>query len=270
MSPSDTRMASIAEYASADDQQLTPGGPAEGDAATVPSHFPLNEPAQSQFVARLQGATEDADPVAGVETAIRMTPDEIDRSRRVPSDRAPPSDAGAQMDAAVDILARVVLEADDPVEALDQGAEALAEALAARDMAAKEQRRAAQERRIHEQGAYRHARFHRVTELIDLGYSLDQAVAITNANEAEIRTRAAAAGHDPMELIYQHATRNGYQGIRAPLPELPEGRRAGAAATQDHRGSQAPTLEVLAAMSDEDFAETTKGARWEKLLRAQS
>jgi hypothetical protein len=172
------------------------------------------------------------------------------------------------LESAIGTLVSVALEMDDPVTALEEGAESLAEALAARDVAAQESLRAARERQIDEQAAYQHARFHRVNELIDVGYSLDQAVAITNADEADIRARAAAVGRNPMEPIYRYAVLNGYPGVRSaqPAPTAHHERPLSAARLHGAGGSS-PTMETLAQLSDDDFAEATKGDRWQTLMR---
>jgi hypothetical protein len=106
-----------------------------------------------------------------------------------------------------------------------------------------------------------------VGELIDVGYSLDQAVAITNKDEAEICARAAAAGRDPMELIYKYATLHGYAGShptqREPLvsnERLPP-RRSG-----DEVGSLS-SMETLARLDEDAFAKATEGDRWRALMR---
>jgi hypothetical protein len=148
------------------------------------------------------------------------------------------------IETAIQALVQVALEEDDPVTALDDGAEALAEALAQRDLAEEIYAREAEERRADDVGAYRHARLHRVSELIDLGYQLDEAIGITKANEAEVRTRAEATGRDAMDVIYEYAVRNGY-------------RSAARQGTEHRSGTDRAIepMEALAAMSDEAFAE---------------
>jgi hypothetical protein len=214
----------------------------------------------------LDAALESPDPVAGLDQAVQTVADELSR-------HSPPEfeseDVGpdAEMAGAVEALVRVALEMDDPVAALEEGMESLAEALAARDLAQQEWQQAAEELWVDRQAAYRHARFHRVNELIDVGYGLDQAVAVTNANEAEIRARAAAAGSDPMEAIYRYAVLNGYQGHRSmrPIAERQSRSIAGGAGAA---GDDPPHhLAALARLSDEAFAEATKGDRWQKLLQ---
>ncbi|MGH6890981.1 MAG: hypothetical protein ACREEP_01865, partial [Dongiaceae bacterium] len=174
MSPLDDRAARVVEPgAAADERRMSPRGPVEGEVATASSRRQFDEIPQSQLAAELETATNGADPVSGVESAVRTAAEGLGYDLHEPSDFAPESDRGAQMETAVDVLVRAALEMDDPVAALDQGADALAEALAARDIATREQLHAARERRIDEQAAHRHARLHRVTELIDVGYSLD-------------------------------------------------------------------------------------------------
>ncbi|NJO32662.1 MAG: hypothetical protein HC869_05515 [Rhodospirillales bacterium] len=204
--------------------------------------------------------------MAGLDKAVQTVADELSR-RFVPEFEPESAGPDAEMAGTIETLVHVALEMDDPVAALDEGMESLAEALAARDLAEHEQQQAAEEVWVDQQAAYRHARFHRVGELIDAGYGLDLAVAITNENEAEIRARAAETGSDPMEAIHRYAVLNGYQGYsamrsRAALQSRSTAKHADAA-------SDDPThhLAALAGLSDEAFAEATKGDRWQKLLR---
>jgi hypothetical protein len=87
---------------------------------------------------------------------------------------------------------------------------------------------------------------------------VDQAIEITNANEGEIRTRAAAAGRDPMDVIHDYAARNGYRR------QVSQGGVGGRGGT-DHAGAVEP-MAALATMSDEAFAEATKGDAWRRLM----
>ncbi|HNB26066.1 MAG TPA: hypothetical protein PLR41_03845 [Alphaproteobacteria bacterium] len=192
---------------------------------------------------------------------------------------APAASAGSrEIAAAVDVLTQIALQLDDPVSALEEGAEALAEALAARDAGIERQDHAAAAdaaqanmRRVEFEDAYRHARMHRVGELVDLGYQLDQAVAITNANEADIRKRALAAGRDPAGVIYHYALLHGYLPRSArgwdSHPAREETGPATKARSPDSPGRRFSELEALAAMSDEEFGRVTKGDRWQRLLR---
>ncbi|NJO32660.1 MAG: hypothetical protein HC869_05505 [Rhodospirillales bacterium] len=136
--------------------------------------------------------------------------------------------------------------------------------------------------------AYQHAREARVSELCALGYAPQEALAITFDNEAEIIGNAFAAGHNPAQVIFDYAQRHGYRGGPGPVqhgarmapgsaPAMSEAEKVALAA----RGQAASkslsnagggsagtlTLEALAGMSDEEFAEVTKGDRWQKLLR---
>lgn len=138
--------------------------------------------------------------------------------------------------------------------------------------------------------AYQHARQARVSELCALGYTPQEALAITFDNETEIIGHAYARGQNPAQVIYDYAQRHGYRGepgdgpVRqsariAPgsTPAMSEAEKVALAA----RGQAASkslsnagggstgtlTLEALAGMSDEEFAEATKGDRWQKLLR---
>lgn len=168
----------------------------------------------------------------------------------------------------VDVLSRMVLDFDDPVAALEEGIEALAATLAERDQVAAE---AAQARRADQlradahradvEGALRHARWHRVGELVDLGYGLDTAIGIMRENEAEIRGRAMAVRRDADEAIYRYALANGYRP--QPVPHLPAPSEAGAAP----RRAETPQGDFarLAAMSEDEFARATEGDRWHRL-----
>lgn len=184
----------------------------------------------------------------------------------------------AEIAAGAGLLVEVALRLDDPVAALEEGVEALAEALAQRDLAVQEQHRLEravenqrEARQAEFQQAYRHARLHRVGELVDLGYSLDQAVAITTANEAEIRQRAASAGRDPAEIIYRYALMHGYQPRRT-NPSSQAGEIARDVGSEPRMGvpprNSPSVLAGLAIMSDTDFAEATRGDRWQRLLRS--
>ena len=212
----------------------------------------------------LDGVVDSADPVAGLESAMQAVAQEF--SRRSDAEwHSESATTPREIETAIETLVNVALDADDPVAALEEGADALAEALAARDAAAEERLLLASEQQAELQGAYQHARLHRVIELMDVGYDLDQAVAITNTNEAQIRARAVAAGRDPMELIYQYAVLNGYRGeLGRPTPEAPD--RPMPAAPRS-TGQESSTMEALARLSDEAFAEATSGDFWERMMR---
>lgn len=143
--------------------------------------------------------------------------------------------------------------------------------------------------------AYRHAREARIAELSALGYGADEAVTITFDNELELIRNAYATGRNPAQVIYDFAMQRGYRAANAAGPRLGarpqtpvggpvEGRRtiteaekialaargqAGAKSLSSMGGGSTGTLslEALAGMSDEEFAETTKGDRWQRLLR---
>lgn len=258
---------SLAENASPLDVSPPPE-PAEGttDSAEVESSV---APTAEEFLRvrlseELDAALESPDPVAGLDKAVDTVADELARRAPLEADAESVGSDG-EMAGAIETLVRVALEMDDPVTALDEGMESLADALAARDVAEQEWKQAAEELWTDQQAAYQHARFHRVSELIDAGYGLDQAVAITNANEADIRARAADAGRDPMEAIYRYAVLNGYQGYRPVQPMASLSRPA----VEPGRAGNDPAqnLAALADLNDEAFAEATKGDRWEKLLR---
>ena len=182
--------------------------------------------------------------------------------------------------AAVDLLAQVALQFDDPVSALDEGVEALAEALAERDAVIERQQHATAAVQV-EQGrrhaeferAYRHARLHRVGELVDLGYQLDQAVAITNANESDVHNRALAADRNPAEVIYRYALMNGYrpQALYGRPKEPGQKERAPARFGQltDPPDRGALKLAALTELSDDAFSRATRGDRWQALLRGK-
>lgn len=255
-----------------------------GAASAVSAHDP-----------RLLDAIEsiEAGAVANAEAAHRQLPSDEhvlaqgrDQSDLTPDFNAEASDGAvlsqengrriafadqSELDSAVGKLAQIALQMDDPVQALEEGAEALAEALVAREMAERQQQQLDQAlHRQHEaqlaefQQAYRHARLHRVSELVDVGYGLDQAVALTNANEAEIRQRAVMAGRDPNAVIYEYAVRHGYR----PRPARDDGRfkRDRHPSARSAAGQPVTVLERLAALNDEEFAQATQGDRWERLL----
>lgn len=138
--------------------------------------------------------------------------------------------------------------------------------------------------------AYQHARQARVSELVALGYMPDEALGITFDNELEIIQNAYRDGRNPADVIYEYARRRGYgggsPGARSDstrrgvvgqrvLPTEAEkvalaarGQAASKSLSTAGGGSTGTlTLEALAGMSDEEFAEATKGDRWHKLLR---
>ena len=137
--------------------------------------------------------------------------------------------------------------------------------------------------------AYQHARQARVSELCALGYAPHEALEITFDNEREIIQNAYANDRNPAEIIYDYARRHGYNGPPSAATsrrvDLPAGRAGSlseaekiALAARGQAGSKSLstagggstgtlTLEALAGMSDEEFAEATKGDRWQKLLK---
>lgn len=215
----------------------------------------------------LDAALESPDPVAGLDNAVQTVADELSRHSAPKRDSEGAAGPDEVIAGAIETLVRVALEMDDPVAALEEGTQSLAEALAERDVAAQAQLDAAREQQIDEQAAYRHARFHRVSELIDIGYGVDDAISITNANEAEIRARALAMGRNPMEPIYQYAVHNGYQGTHLLGAGSPADRGHSAVPTGEDRSDRSSSVAALAQLSDEAFAEATKGDRWRKLMR---
>jgi len=255
-------------------------GPATMDSADTNSDHPsaASEAVSSALAEEIhqasEGATSDAPALEGQELPGMAPP--VDDPVVPPT---PSADARQQEIAmAVDMLAQIALQLDDPVSALDEGAEALAEALAERDEAIQRQHLAAATaqaqqdmRRAEFTEAYQHARLHRVGELIDLGHHLDEAVAITNANEIDIRHRALAAGRDPAEVIYRYALSNGYRPRSAHgQDKRPARAEVGAAIKERIAGGSdrhLPELEVLAAMSDDEFSRATSGDRWQRLLQ---
>ncbi|HNB26065.1 MAG TPA: hypothetical protein PLR41_03840 [Alphaproteobacteria bacterium] len=142
--------------------------------------------------------------------------------------------------------------------------------------------------------AYRHARQARIGELSGLGYSGDEAAAITFDNELELIRNAYANGRNPAQVIYEYAVQRGYSrnagALRSPdkgqshaaAPgKAPHGMsevekvalaargQAGAKSLSSAGGGAlgALTLEALAGLTDDEFAEATKGDRWQRLLR---
>ncbi len=142
--------------------------------------------------------------------------------------------------------------------------------------------------------AYRHARQARLGELSALGYSADEAAAITFDNELEVIRNAYATGRNPAQVIYDYALQRGYSGSAGAL-RMPDAGQSHAAAPRQapggmsevekvalaargQRGAKslssagggalgALTLEALAGLTDDEFAEATKGERWQRLLR---
>jgi hypothetical protein len=241
----------------------------EGTDAGAPAGQAVEHILRTRLPEELDAALESPDPVAGLDHALQTVADELSRltQQAAPEPgRAGVAEPDREFTGAIEALVRVALETDDPIAALEEGAESLAEALAARDLAEQERQRVAEEQWVDQQAAYQHARFHRVSELIDVGYSLDQAIAITNMNEAEIRARAAAVGLDPMAAIYRYAVLNGYQASRARPDATSENRQLpGLGGNKDD-----PILDLadLAQLSDEAFAEATRGDRWRTLMRS--
>lgn len=138
--------------------------------------------------------------------------------------------------------------------------------------------------------AYQHARQARVSELCALGYAPQDAFAIAFENEAEIINNAYASGRNPAQIIYDYAQRHGYRGSsngpRRDPGEIAPGRGVAMSEAEKvalaARGQAASkslsaagggatgtlTLEALAGMSDDEFAEATRGDRWQKLLKS--
>lgn len=141
--------------------------------------------------------------------------------------------------------------------------------------------------------AYEHARERRIAELMTLGYGPDEAVAITFDNELEVIRNAYANGRNPAQVIYDYALQRGYKGTGSPRepsgapPQAPAARpgqrglseaekvalaargQAGSKSLSSAGGAAAGTLtlEALASLSDDEFAEATGGDRWRRLLR---
>ena len=267
MSLPDDQGAPFAEDAGTPAAALTPESPeAAADEASASVEPAVEEILRVRLSEELDAALESPDPVAGLDKAMQTVADELSRHSQ-PEFESENAGPDAEMAGAIETLVRVALEMDDPVAALEEGMESLAEALAARDLAERERQQAAEELWVDHQAAYRHARFHRVNELMDAGYGLDQAVAITNANEAEIRARAAEAGSDPMEAIHRYAVLNGYQGHRSTPPMA--GPQSQPTADVQGAAGDDPShhLAALARLNDEAFAEATKGDRWQKILQ---
>lgn len=246
---------------------------AQASATTEPTHgdAPAGEPAfadtmHARLAEQIKRAVESEDPVAELDATMDDLAAELAQSRSPGESYATADESTNEIGNAVGTLVDIALQMDDPVAALDDGADSLAEALAIRDVARREWMRATRDRLTDEQAACHHARLHRVGELMDVGYGLDQAIAITNANEADIRARALATGRNPMEPIYQYAVLNGYRRSRQPLTRSMDDRAPwtmGRSSVDD----DSPAIEALTQMSDRDFAEATRGDKWRKLMR---
>lgn len=139
------------------------------------------------------------------------------------------------------------------------------------------------------QAAYAHARASRIGELMDLGYAREEALGITFDNEREVIASALASGSNPAQVIYEYALRRGYRSGpeaeapgRGPSPAaapagLSEAEKVALAArgqagakSLSSAGGAPPSnlsIEALASLGDEEFAEATKGEKWRKLLR---
>lgn len=136
--------------------------------------------------------------------------------------------------------------------------------------------------------AYRHARQTRISELRALGYTPHEALEITSDNELEVIRNAYANDRNPALVIYDYALRHGYRGgalgsVTHGAPGIsrssgvPSEAEKVALAARGQAGSKSLSaagggstgtlsLEALASMSDEEFAEATRGDRWQKLL----
>lgn len=141
--------------------------------------------------------------------------------------------------------------------------------------------------------AYQHARQARIGELSALGYGPEEAAAITFDNELEVIRNAYATGRNPAQVIYDYAVQRGYaNGGASSMPgnappfggevlPAPGGMSAAekvALAARGQAGAKSLssagggalgplTLEALASLTDDEFAEATKGDRWHRLLR---
>lgn len=213
------------------------------------------------------GPDQFAEPGPAGETASPETVQEAGQPSEPASGTCAMAEADSTLDVALNALITLAQEADDPVAALEDGIDSLADALVAENHATQAHAQAERERHVEQESAYRYARLHRIGELTELGYGLDQAVAIADSDEAEVWGRAAAAGRDPLELIYSYAVLNGYQA-EPPAAPRPAGR--GTAADNEgrrHMDGAPSSLAALARLSDEAFAEATAGERWERLMR---
>lgn len=107
-------------------------------------------------------------------------------------------------------------------------------------------------------------------------HGLDQVAALQQAAH-EFRVgalQAAANGQNPAEMAYRMAQARGYRKAD-PAPAVSaedkfNAQAKGAAAAKSLGGGGAssgtPSLQALLAMSDEDFAEATKGNKWSKIM----
>lgn len=114
------------------------------------------------------------------------------------------------------------------------------------------------------------ARDRRVAELQALGVDDDQARTQAARELYEAAFTFAQQGKNPAEIVYRVAQAKGY----ATKPQVTEAdkfqaQKSGAAARGLGSGGQAKsnlTAAQLLAMSDDEFAEATKGGKWEKLV----
>jgi hypothetical protein len=241
--------------------------PTDNAEAGLPTDQSVEHILQTRLSKELDAALESPDPVAGLDKAVQTVADELSRHTAPELEFEGAAGPDEEIAGAIETLVRVALEMDDPVAALEEGTETLAEALTERDAAAQARFEAARKQHIDQQAAYRHARFHRVSELIDIGYGVDDAIGITNANEADIRARALAMGRDPMDPIYEYAVRNGYRGLHLSGKRLPNDQEHLPGPRMEDGVNRSNSLAMLVQLNDEAFAEATKGDRWQRLMR---
>ena len=119
--------------------------------------------------------------------------------------------------------------------------------------------------------AVEHLRTQRAAELEALG--VDPQSAQQQAHQELVRHAymSAQAGMNPAEQAYRIAKARGFTGKQqqSPADKLQSQAKGVAAARTLGSGGatkNALSLDALAAMSDEDFAEATKGNNWQKLM----
>lgn len=121
--------------------------------------------------------------------------------------------------------------------------------------------------------ALQHVRSMRMAQYRAMGLSDEQIVAQMNQDELALASTALQNRRNVAESLYEFAKASGYTpkaAERKPSETLAAEARGVAAAkslgTGGGASKGAPSLEALAAMSDEEFVEATKGDNWRRLM----
>lgn len=109
----------------------------------------------------------------------------------------------------------------------------------------------------------------RIRELAAFGLDTDQARAQVGQEMLSGALQHAAQGRNPAELAYKLAEARGYRPQATTADKIQAQQRGVAAAKTLGSGGAtggAISARALLEMSDDDFAEATKGGKWEKLM----